>query len=167
VCTGAVGPGPRRRLATTQTVNRSPTPESLDAATAARLLDLARAARDRAYAPYSHFPVGAAALTDSGEVFTGCNVENASFSLTNCAERVAVQRAVSDGHRRIRAVAVVGPDDDARCAPCGSCRQVLHEFGPEMDVITPGGPGRAADVAPLARLLPGAFGPDSLPGAPR
>jgi len=148
-------------------VNRSPTPEPLDAATAARLLDLARAARDRAYAPYSNFPVGAAVLTDSGEVFIGCNVENASFSLTNCAERVAVQRAVSDGHRRIRAVAVVGPEDDARCAPCGSCRQVLHEFGAEMEVVTPTGPGMPPEITPLARLLPGAFGPDSLPDARR
>jgi cytidine deaminase len=134
----------------------------LDVTTARALLERARAARSAAYAPYSGFRVGAAALTGDGSVFSGCNVENASYSLTNCAERVAVQSAVAAGHHEIRAVAVVGPDDDTPCAPCGSCRQVLHEFGPEMLLVMPGGSGDEPTVAPLSELLPFAFGPGSL-----
>lgn len=133
-----------------------------DPATAHDLLRRAREAREHAYAPYSHFPVGAALLADTGEVFTGCNVENASFSLTNCAERVAIGKAVSEGVRNFRAVAVVGPEDDAPCPPCGSCRQVLWEFGPDLVVVLPDGEGGAPRTVPLRELLPGAFGPDRL-----
>jgi len=135
----------------------------LDETTARALLDRARTAREAAYAPYSGFRVGAAALTRDGFVFSGCNVENASYSLTNCAERIAVQSAVAAGHQEIRAVAVVGPDDGA-AAPCGSCRQVLHEFGPDMLLVMPGGAGEGVTITPLADLLPSAFGPSSLPG---
>jgi cytidine deaminase len=128
---------------------------------AARLLDAARAARAHAYAPYSRFPVGAALLARDGRVFTGCNVENASFSLTQCAERVAIGKAVSEGAREYVAIAVVGPDDDAPCAPCGSCRQVLYEFGGEWPVVTPDGAG-GVRMESVGSLLPGAFGPADL-----
>lgn len=128
---------------------------SLTRETAEMLLARAREARKNAYVPYSHFPVGAALLAEDGEVFTGCNVESASYGLTNCAERVAVGKAVSEGARRFRAVAVVGPEDDVACAPCGACRQVLHEFGPEMLVVLPEGEGHR--VTSVRDLLPGAF----------
>lgn len=128
---------------------------------ALRLLAAAREARAHAYAPYSGFAVGAALLAEDGRVFTGCNVENASFGLTNCAERVAVGKAVSEGARDYRAIAVVGPEDDAPCAPCGACRQVLYEFGGEWTLVTPDGAG-GARIAPVASLLPGAFGPGDL-----
>ncbi len=98
-----------------------------------RLLSLAREARRRAYAPYSGFFVGAAVLCADGSVYTGCNIENASFSPTCCAERVAIFSAVKDGKRDIRAIAVVGGKNDAEaerpCYPCGVCRQVMREFG--------------------------------------
>ncbi|HEV2150639.1 MAG TPA: cytidine deaminase [Longimicrobiaceae bacterium] len=130
-------------------------PQPLPAETAEMLLRRAREVRAHAYVPYSRFTVGAALLAESGEVFTGCNVENASYGLTNCAERVAVGKAVSEGVRRFRAVAVVGPQDDVPLAPCGSCRQVLYEFGPDMVVVTPEGEGYTA--ASMRELLPGAF----------
>ena len=143
-------------------VSTDPAPPTLDEQTARALLDRAREARANAYAPYSRFPVGAALLADDGRVFTGCNVENASYGLTNCAERVAVGKAVSEGARRYVAVAVVGPRDDAPTAPCGACRQVLHEFGPDMAVVMPDGDGVA--VTTMRALLPGAFDESKLPG---
>ncbi len=120
-----------------------------------RLIELARDARERAYAPYSHFPVGAALLGRSGRVYTGCNVENASYPAGICAERCAVAKAVSEGEREFLAIAVVG-DTDGPCAPCGICRQVLVEFGLGMLVIMANLKG---DVRALAacELLPGAF----------
>jgi cytidine deaminase len=125
---------------------------------------VARAAetRERAYAPYSHYPVGAAVLTEDGSVFTGCNVENASYGLTVCAERVAVFSAVAAGHTRITAVAILTP---SRGAPCGACRQVLLEFGGaelEVHLADPEG-GRRQRT--LADLLPEAFGPEDLRAA--
>lgn len=138
-------------------------PQLLPAKTAELLLRRAREARANAYVPYSHFPVGAALLAESGEVFTGCNVENASFGLTNCAERVAIGKAVSEGARGFRAVAVVGPQDDAPCAPCGACRQVLYEFGPDLVVVMPRGDGHTATS--MRDLLPGAFDESRLNGA--
>ncbi|MET0400170.1 MAG: cytidine deaminase [Longimicrobiaceae bacterium] len=138
-------------------------PRGIPAETARMLLRRAREARAHAYVPYSHFPVGAALLAASGEVFTGCNVENASFGLTNCAERVAIGKAVSEGVRGFRAVAVVGPQDDAPCAPCGACRQVLHEFGPEMVVVMPRGDGYS--LTSMGELLPGAFDESRLAGS--
>src|SRR5262245_42863501 len=101
-----------------------------------RLAAAAVAARQRAYARYSGFRVGAAVLA-GGEVFTGCNVENASYGLAICAERVAVFAAVAAGHREIAAAAVAG-DPETQTAPCGACRQVLYEFGPEMTVVLTG-----------------------------
>jgi cytidine deaminase len=94
---------------------------------------LARAASKNAYCIYSNFPVGAAVLTDDGRVFVGCNVENASFGLTICAERNAIFQAVTQGYRAVRAV-VVFTSTDKPTAPCGACRQVISEFGPEAEV---------------------------------
>lgn len=137
---------------------------AIDREDAARLLARAVAAREHAYAPYSHFPVGAALLAEDGRIFTGVNVENASYGLTTCAERTAVTKAVSEGARRFRAIAVVGPEDDVACPPCGSCRQILHEAGAGMMVIMPGEPGTPIQT-PLSQLLPGAFGAARLDGS--
>lgn len=135
----------------------------LDGGTAERLLEAARQARANAYAPYSNFPVGAALLSADGRVFTGVNVENASYGLTSCAERTAMTKAVSEGVRTFRAIAVVGPEDDVACPPCGSCRQILHELGPEMLVVTAGAGGRPLETR-LSDLLPAAFGGERLGG---
>jgi cytidine deaminase len=134
---------------------------SLSPARARELLDAARAARRNAYAPYSRFPVGAALLDEQGRVFTGVNVENASYGLATCAERSAVSRAIGEGARSIQAVAVVGPGDDVACAPCGSCRQILYEFGPDLIVVMAGAEGEP-QLYPLSQLLPEAFGPRNL-----
>ncbi len=99
-----------------------------------RLIAAARAAREHAHAPYSNFLVGAAVRANSGKIFTGCNVENATYGLTLCAERVAVFKAISEGERGFDAVAVVA-DTDALTPPCGSCRQILWEFCGDADVI--------------------------------
>jgi cytidine deaminase len=141
---------------------------TLDREAARALLVRAREARANAYAPYSDFPVGAALLAADGRVFTGANVENASYGLGNCAERVAVGRAVSEGAREFIAIAVVGPREDLGCTPCGACRQVLYEFGPEMLVITTGCQGEpdGVHVSRVSEMLPGAFGPESLRGGP-
>ena len=133
----------------------------IDQQTANMLRERARAAATRAYVPYSNFPVGAALLTDDGTVVTGCNVENASFGLTCCAERTAVFTAAAAGHRVIRAIAVTAPRVPT-VTPCGACRQVLNEFKPtDADLfVLLDGPG--ARAVPLADLLPDAFGPRDL-----
>lgn len=118
------------------------------------LLIQAKAAAEQAYAPYSGYRVGAAILTDDGTVFTGCNVENASYSLTICAERNAVFHAVSQGYRDFRAVAVY-VDADVPFPPCGACRQVLSEFGAGMDVIYADHQNQV--ITSMDKLLPGAF----------
>ena len=128
----------------------------VDRETARTLLDQAIQARRHAYAPYSNFPVGAALLAEDGRVFTGVNVENASYGLTICAERGAVAKAYSEGARHFRAIAVVGPEDTVACAPCGACRQVLAEVDPELPVIMPAEGGDVA-VTTMRELLPGAF----------
>ncbi|AKX93354.1 cytidine deaminase [Moorella thermoacetica] len=119
------------------------------------LIAMAAAARDKAYAPYSHFRVGAALLTAGGRVYTGCNIENASYGLTVCAERVALFQAVAAGEREFTALAVVGGDLEA-CFPCGACRQVLAEFAPDLEVIT-GRPGGSIHRRRLKELLPDTF----------
>jgi cytidine deaminase len=135
---------------------------ALDPETARALLGRAREARRNAYAPYSHFPVGAALLARDGRVFTGVNVENVSYGLGNCAERVAIGKAVSEGATEFTAIAVVGPEDDVYCSPCGACRQVMHEFSPDMMLVTPDPAGWRAER--VADLLPGAFVPARLAG---
>ena len=92
-----------------------------------KLMDCAIKARENAYSPYSHFAVGAALLCEDGTLFEGCNIENASYGLTNCAERTAIFKAVSEGHTKFKALAVVA-DTEGPCAPCGACRQVMAEF---------------------------------------
>jgi cytidine deaminase len=124
------------------------------------LLAAAVGARTLAYAPYSRFTVGAALLTPDGRVFTGANVENASYGLSMCAERVAIYHALSAGEQRFDAVAVTGPDG-VLTMPCGACREVLFEFGPAMDVIFDER-GTLRSV-PLAELLPDAFDRAILP----
>ena len=112
---------------------------------------------DRAYIPYSHFPVGAALECSDGTVFTGCNIENASFGPTICAERTAVAKAVSEGHTDFVRIVVAGRSKDL-CVPCGVCRQVLREFAPNMEVTCLHGAGEA-QVFTLPALLPPSFGP--------
>jgi cytidine deaminase len=119
------------------------------------LLSAAREAMKTAYVPYSHFPVGAAILTEDGTLYTGCNIENASFGLTNCGERTAIFKAVSEGHRRVIAIAVAG-DTDGPVSPCGACRQVMSEFGPDARVLLTNLKGDV-QVTSVRELLPGAF----------
>ncbi len=120
------------------------------------LIDAARAARESAYAPFSNFKVGAAVLVSSGRVFTGCNVENASFGLTVCAERVAIWKAVSEGEREIVAVAI--SVDGKPAMPCGACLQVMQEFAGDSSpvVIAAGSDGEVIRYT-LAELMPHAF----------
>lgn len=92
-----------------------------------KLMDCAIKAREKAYSPYSHFAVGAALLCEDGTLYEGCNIENASYGLTNCAERTVIFKAVSEGHIKFKALAVVA-DTEGLCAPCGACRQVMAEF---------------------------------------
>jgi len=116
--------------------------------------------RSRAYAPYSKFTVGAALECADGTVFTGCNVENAAYGETICAERVAVTKAVSEGHRDFVRLAVAGGSEDF-CYPCGSCRQVLREFAPGLEILCLNGKGEVHALT-LAQLLPHSFGPEYL-----
>ncbi len=124
-----------------------------------KLIEMAKRARENAYAPYSNFKVGAALLTEDGEIFTGANVENASYGLSICAERVAVFKAVSEGKRKFKAIAVVA-DTEKPTPPCGACRQVLAEFG-DIEVIMANLKGDVK-VMKLSELLPEAFTPDDL-----
>jgi cytidine deaminase len=120
------------------------------------LMERARTSRENAYAPYSHFSVGAALITKSGDVFSGVNVENASYGLAICAERSAAVSAVTAGHREFAAIAIAGPQT-AITTPCGACRQFLNEFNPKLVVLytTPQG----VRSTTLDQLLPLAFGP--------
>lgn len=130
-----------------------------------RLIAAAREAAERAYVPYSNFPVGAAILTAGGEIVTGCNVEIASYGLTCCAERTAAFKAASEGHREFRAVAVTAPRLKGT-TPCGACRQVLEEFHPragDLAIILDDPDGLT--TVTLEQLLPRAFGPRSLAAA--
>lgn len=123
------------------------------------LIDQARSAQAYAYVPYSHYPVGAALLTASGAIYSGCNVENASFGATICGERTAAVKAVSAGDQDFRAIAVVTRNG---ASPCGICRQVLYEFGPEMTVIMADEAGQITWEGPLSDLLLHGFGPKKL-----
>lgn len=112
-----------------------------------------------AYIPYSHYPVGAALRAKDGTVYTGCNVENASYPVTICAERVALVKAVSEGERQFDTIAVVTPNGGA---PCGICRQMLYEFTPDLRVILARTDGTVVYDGVLSDLLPRGFGPESL-----
>ena len=123
------------------------------------LILAAIAARENAYTPYSRFRVGAALLGKSGKVYTGCNVENAAYTPTNCAERTAFFKAVSEGERQFSAIAIVAAPEGAalrRTAPCGVCRQVMMEFAPDLEVICLNGKGEAKHFT-LKELLPYGF----------
>lgn len=120
------------------------------------LFEAARSAIARAYVPYSHFPVGAALLTKSGEIYIGCNIENASFGLTNCAERTAIFKAISEGEREFEALAVYGETQEP-ISPCGACRQVLVEFcRPDMPVYLVSKSMQVKQTS-VAELLPYSF----------
>lgn len=125
-----------------------------------QLVQKATEAMKSSYAPYSRFNVGASLLTDEGEVFCGCNIENAAFGCTNCAERSAVFKAVSEGKRAFQAIAIVGGHEgkvDGFCPPCGMCRQVLSEFcSKDFRVILADGTGRHKTMT-LGELLPESF----------
>lgn len=125
------------------------------------LLARARQARERAYAPYSGFRVGCALLTADGRVFLGANVENAAYSPTICAERVAVPSAVVAGATAFVALAVVG-DGPGACTPCGVCRQVLYEFAPDLEILAAGTSGEPERFVLSRDLLPRGFGPARL-----
>ncbi|MCU9613914.1 cytidine deaminase [Caldibacillus lycopersici] len=121
----------------------------------------AKEAMKRAYVPYSKFPVGAALLTTDGKVYHGCNIENAAYSMTNCAERTAFFKAISEGDNKFEMLAVVA-DTDRPCSPCGACRQVISEFcSPSMKVILTNLHGDIQETT-VAELLPGAFNAEDM-----
>jgi cytidine deaminase len=138
-----------------------------------KLIESSLGARHWAYAPYSRYMVGAALLTSSGKIYDGVNVENAVYSTTICAERVAIFKAVSEGERKFTAIAVATSNGGTPCGacratsnggtPCGACRQVLSEFGLDIQVLIVNGEGIVEQETTVAELLPGAFGPQDLP----
>ncbi len=128
--------------------------------TARLLVEQAMWARRNAYAPYSHYAVGAALLAESGEIYRGANVENAAYPTTMCAERSALFHAVSEGERSFRALALVTEDGGS---PCGACRQALSEFGLDLLILIADKDGNILETLPLRDLLPRAFTPDNLP----
>ena len=118
------------------------------------LINRAKKAQSYSQARYSDFQVGAAILTDDNQIFTGCNIESASYGLTICAERVALTKALSEGYTRFKSIAIIGPGEDI-CSPCGACRQMLYDYAPEINVImTHRG---ELKIYPLKELLPLAF----------
>ena len=119
------------------------------------LINIAVEASEKAYAPYSKFAVGAALECDDGTVFTGCNIENAAYGCTNCAERTAVFKAISEGKREFRRIAIFADSEDY-CMPCGTCRQVLNEFAPTIEVLSVRSDGRYVSYS-LKELLPKSF----------
>ena len=119
------------------------------------LCQLAIKMTERAYAPYSKFPVGAALQCADGTVFTGCNVENAAYGDTICAERTAVCKAISEGHRDFVRIAIAGKGEEF-CVPCGTCRQVMSEFAPDLEIICLSGTGKSRTFT-LRELLPCGF----------
>ena len=125
-----------------------------------KLIQAALEMLERSYAPYSRFAVGAALETEDGSLFTGCNVENASYGLTICAERTAAVKAVSEGRRRFKRIVIASRGEDY-CYPCGACRQVLREFGPDMEIICLNGKGEPRRFS-MEELLPCSFGPEHL-----
>ena len=124
------------------------------------LVELAFTMLERSYSPYSHFPVGAALEGADGAVYTGCNVENAAYGSCICAERTALVKAVSEGCQSFRRLAVVGNGEDY-CWPCGSCRQMLYEFAPELEILVARGDHEFVKTT-LRELMPHGFGPEAL-----
>ncbi|MDT0162048.1 MULTISPECIES: cytidine deaminase [Bacillaceae] len=125
------------------------------------LIEEAKKARDKAYVPYSNFPVGAALLTEDGKVYHGCNIENAAYSMCNCAERTALFKAYSEGDKKYTAMAVVA-DTERPVPPCGACRQVISELCPNtMKVVLANLKGDINELT-VEELLPGAFSPEDL-----
>ena len=125
------------------------------------LMEQSKIARERAYVPYSEFKVGAALLATDGTVFHGCNIENSGYSMTNCAERTAFFKAISDGIKDFAAIAIVA-DTEGPCSPCGACRQVMSEFcAPDMPVYLTNLKGDVLETT-VEQLLPGAFSPGDL-----
>jgi cytidine deaminase len=125
------------------------------------LIEESKKAREKAYVPYSNFQVGAALLTTDGKVYHGCNIENAAYSMCNCAERTALFKAYSEGDRDFKMLAVVA-DTDRPCSPCGACRQVISELCPrDMKVVLTNLKGDVLEIT-VAELLPGAFSPEDL-----
>lgn len=127
------------------------------------LVDMAREAMERAYVPYSKFRVGAALLTEDDKVYLGCNIENASFGGTNCAERTALFKAISEGNLKFKKIAIISDSTDLTY-PCGICRQVLSEFGIDLEIITANIHGDYK-VYKLSELLPYAFKSEDMKGA--
>ncbi|MEH7010101.1 cytidine deaminase [Neobacillus niacini] len=126
-----------------------------------KLIEESKKAREKAYVPYSKFEVGAALLTTDGKVYHGCNIENAAYSMCNCAERTALFKAYSEGDRDFSMLAVVA-DTDRPCSPCGACRQVISELCPkDMKVVLTNLKGDILEIT-VAELLPGAFSPEDL-----
>lgn len=125
------------------------------------LLALARQAMQRAYVPYSHYRVGACLLSTDGRIFQGCNIENASFGLTNCAERTAIFKAISEGANEFTTIAIAA--EGSAPYPCGACRQVLNEFAPDIRVLVTWDEGQHVEKTTLPALLPHGFGPKDLP----
>ncbi len=123
------------------------------------LIDLGNTARQRAYVPYSNYPVGAALRTKTGRIYTGVNVENAAYPQTMCAERVAIFKAISDGEKEFEVISVV---TDNGGSPCGGCRQVMAEFALDMIVLMADGKGRLIKESTVKELLPEAFTPEHL-----
>lgn len=121
------------------------------------LISMAAEARRNAYVPYSKFRVGAALLMEDGSVYTGCNVENASYGATNCAERTAIFKAVSEGHRKIRAICIMGSKEGSYAFPCGICRQVISEFSDDDTKIIVAQDEDNYLVRTVGELLPEAF----------
>jgi len=124
------------------------------------LIEKAAVAMVNSYSPYSRFKSGAAIECSDGSVFTGCNIENAAFGSTICAEAVAISTAVSAGRRSFRRIAIIS-EGSAYCFPCGTCRQLLHEFSPELEVLSARADGRYVSY-PLTSLLPMAFGREQI-----
>lgn len=126
-----------------------------------QLIEEAKKARERAYAPYSKFQVGAALLTREGKVYHGCNIENAAYSMCNCAERTALFKAYSDGERDFQMMAVIA-DTDRPVTPCGACRQVIHELCPRDMIVVCTNLRGDVEQTTAAALLPGAFSKEDL-----
>jgi len=125
------------------------------------LLKVAIDMQKKSYAPYSHFAVGAALECEDGTVYTGCNVENAAYGSSICAERTALLKAVSEGQQHFRRIAIAG-SGDALCWPCGACRQMLCEFAPNLEVLVAGKQAEPYAKTTLSALLPHSFGPTQL-----